>query len=225
MTNVTVGAGMILDRQPNVLAPSKGALERAKPHPHIQRTKVAQDDRVKAYKHKAATVWLTGLPKSGKSTIAFALEKQLVGLGCHALVLDGFDLRQGLSRDLGFTADDRSENSRRAAEIARICTEAGLIVIANFVSPYVTDRTFAREIVGGDRFLEVFVNTPVEVCEQRDPETYAKARSGELKDFTGVTAPYEPPEKPDLLLPNHELNAEQCVAKVVDLLRQRGILT
>ncbi|MCK6471891.1 MAG: sulfate adenylyltransferase subunit CysN [Planctomycetes bacterium] len=223
MSNVTVGAGMILDRQPGELVPTKKAQERAKPGAHAPRSKVDAAARAQVFKHKAATVWLTGLPKSGKSTIAYALEKQLMDLGCHALVLDGQEMRQGLSRDLGFTADDRSENSRRAAEVARIATDAGLIVIANFVSPYASDRTSARETIGAERFLELYVDTPADVCAQRDPETYAKARSGELKNFTGVSAPFEAPAKPDLQL-SHQWPAEQCVSKIVELLRSRGII-
>ncbi|MCW8131811.1 MAG: sulfate adenylyltransferase subunit CysN [Planctomycetota bacterium] len=223
-SNVTVGAGMILDRQPTELTQSK-RLADVKPGTLAPRSLVTAEQRGKICGHKAGAVWLTGLPKSGKSTIAFALEKKLADLGCHVLVLDGSTMRQGLSRDLGFSADDRSENSRRAAEVARICADAGLLVIANFVSPYASDRTVARETIGAGRFLEVYVNTPVDVCEKRDPETYGKARSGELRNFTGVSAPYETPANPDLLLPNHELDAAACVEKTVELLRARGIIS
>jgi bifunctional enzyme CysN/CysC len=223
-TNATVGAGMILDRRAGELLPTaKQALE-VRSKNAVPRSLLAPQERERLHGHKAVAVWLTGLPKSGKSTVAYALEKMLAEAGCRTLVLDGVDLRRGLSRDLGFTADDRSENSRRAAELARIGVDAGLIVIANFVSPYLSDRELAREIVGAERFLEIYVNTPLAACRERDSETYAKAQSGELKNFTGVSAPYEAPVNPALLLPAHELNTAECAKRVVELLRSRKVI-
>ena len=223
-TNATLGAGMILDRQPSELSVSKTARELAKPQPRAVRSQVGSAEREQQFGHKAVVVWLTGLPKSGKSTVAFALEKRLFVLGCKAFVLDGYDLRQGLSRDLGFTADDRSENSRRAAEVARLAVDAGYIVVANFVSPYTSDRVTARDTIGAARYVEVYVNTPLDICAGRDQALFAKARSGEIKNFTGISAPYEPPAQPDLVLSAHQLTTDQAVDRVIQLLQQKGFL-
>jgi len=222
-SNVTLGAGMIIDREPNELIVSKKAEERRKPGVVVHPSTVTPEAREKRLGHKAAVVWLTGLPKAGKSTLAFALEKKLYELGCACHVLDGGNLRQGLARDLGFTADDRSENSRRASEVAKLFTDAGLVTLAAFTSPYAADRDAARATVGAARFLEVYLSTPVDVCAQRDPTTYAKARSGELRNFTGVSAPYEAPANADLVL-SHEFSVDVCVDKVVALLKAKGVI-
>lgn len=170
-------------------------------------------------------MWLTGLPSSGKSTIAHALEEALLGMGHEASVLDGDNLRHGLCADLGFTPADRRENIRRAAEVARLLNEAGLIVIAAFITPYRADRGRARGIIGAERFVEVFVDAPLEVCAARDPKgLYARALRGALPDFTGVGAPYEPPEQPAVHLRTAEQAPEPAVAAVVAELRSRGIL-
>jgi adenylyl-sulfate kinase len=168
------------------------------------------------------TLWLTGLSGSGKSSIAYALESRLTKAGRACYVLDGDNVRQGLTRDLGFSAEDRSENIRRVAEVARLMNEAGLIVITAFISPFARDRQAAREILGKDRFVEVFVDAPIEVCEQRDAKgLYAKARAGEIAEFTGITSPYEPPEKPDVRLDTAGQSREECVDSLLEFIARR----
>ena len=168
-----------------------------------------------------ATVWITGLPASGKSTLAVALEGALLGRGRAAYLLDGDNLRHGLNGDLGFSPADRAENVRRTGELARLFADAGVVAVASLVSPYAADRARVRELHARDglSFVEVFVNTPVEECERRDPKgLYAKARAGELKGFTGVDDPYEAPERPELELRPAEGGVEQAVAAVLALL-------
>lgn len=166
-----------------------------------------------------ATLWLTGLSGSGKSTLAFALEKALFERSKLAYTLDGDNIRHGLCRDLGFSAEDRSENIRRIAEVAHLMNDAGLIVISSFISPYREDREMARAIIGADRFVEVHVSTPLAACEQRDPKgLYKKARDGELTNFTGISAPYEEPLAATLSLNTSELSLEDCVQQLLALL-------
>jgi bifunctional enzyme CysN/CysC len=164
---------------------------------------VTREQRWAATGTDGATVWLTGLSGSGKSTIAVALEAQLLAAGTAAYMLDGDNLRHGLNGDLGFSAEDRAENVRRAGEVAQLFADAGVVAVVPLISPYRADRDRVRERheAAGLRFLEVFVDTPIEVCEQRDPKgLYAKARAGEITGFTGVDDPYEPPARPDLHL-------------------------
>jgi adenylyl-sulfate kinase len=164
---------------------------------------VTREERVAATGRHGATVWLTGLSGSGKSTVAAALEHQLVGAGVLAYMLDGDNLRHGLNGDLGFGAEDRAENVRRAGEVAQLFADAGVIAIVPLISPYAADRdrVRARHEESGLRFFEVFVDTPLEVCERRDPKgLYVKARAGELPGFTGIDDPYETPTRPDLRL-------------------------
>lgn len=183
------------------------------------RSQVSDSDRRRLLKQSPCTVWLTGLSGSGKSTLAFALEKALIERNKIAYTLDGDNVRHGLCRDLGFSAADRSENIRRIAEVAHLMNEAGLIVITSFISPYREDRELARQIIGTDRFIEVFVSTPLAICEKRDPKgLYQKARTGELKDFTGVSAPYEAPDSPDLLLNTHDLAFPECLKQLLKIL-------
>lgn len=170
-------------------------------------------------------VWLTGLSGSGKSTLATALEAALVEAGRAAYVLDGDNLRHGLNSDLGFSPAERAENVRRAGEVAALFADAGLIAITSLISPYRADREAARAAAGAERFLEVFVDAPLEVCERRDPKRlYRRARAGEIEEFTGVSAPYEAPPAPALTLDTARLDAAECVARLVGLLDGRGFL-
>jgi adenylyl-sulfate kinase len=160
-------------------------------------------------------IWLTGLSGSGKTTIARALEAELKAAGRAVFVLDGDGLRQGLCADLGFSPEDRQENIRRVGEVARLFAEAGLICIVALISPYRRDRARARAAAPPGRFWEIYVNAPLTVCEQRDPKgLYARARAGELREFTGISAPYEAPEQPDLELRTAEWDVSSCVARV-----------
>lgn len=172
-----------------------------------------------------ATIWFTGLSGSGKSTVAVEVERLLVAAGRPAYLLDGDNLRQGLNGDLGFAADDRTENVRRVGEVARLFADAGVVALVPVISPYVADRARVREIhaLAGVPFAEVFVDTPLEICEKRDPKgLYAKARAGEITDFTGIDAPYESPESPELrLTPDDGPPATQAAA-VLTLLEQLG---
>jgi len=188
-----------------------------------QRGEATREERRAALGGPGATVWLTGLPASGKSTIASAVEARLVAEGRHAYVLDGDNLRHGLNGDLGFSAEDRAENVRRTAEVAALLADAGVIALAALVSPYAADRAAARAAHErhGLPFLEVHVATTLEECERRDPKgLYAKARAGELPGLTGVGAPYEPPERPDLrIMPGEPL--QTAVERLLALLPPR----
>ena len=180
---------------------------------------VTGEERSLLLNQRPATVWLTGLSGAGKSTIACALERRLLDSGHAAYVLDGDNVRHGLNRDLGFSPEDRAENIRRIAEVARLFNDAGLIVITAFISPYREDREMARTIVGSSSFQEVHVNTPIEVCEVRDPKgMYKLARAGELLDFTGVSAPYEPPLAPLCSIDTANCSVDECVDLLMGLL-------
>ncbi|MEC5387815.1 adenylyl-sulfate kinase [Uliginosibacterium sp. H3] len=162
------------------------------------------------------TIWLTGLSGAGKSTLASGLGQQLKEAGYACYVLDGDVLRNGLCRDLGFSAEDRSENIRRVAEVARLMNEAGIIVIAALISPYQADRLMARNIVGTERFIEAYISTPIAVCESRDPKgLYRRAHAGELQGFTGVSAPYEHPENPEVSINTALMPPAHCVAELM----------
>lgn len=166
------------------------------------------------------TLWLTGLSAAGKSTLAFALEHQLISEGKAAYVLDGDNVRHGLNRDLGFSAEDRSENIRRIAEVAKLMNDAGLIVITAFISPFQADRAMARDIIGDKNFKEVYVSTPIAVCEQRDPKKlYQRARKGEVAEFTGITSPYESPTAPALVIDTSILTQDEAVQQLASLLK------
>lgn len=180
---------------------------------------VSTADRAALLGHKPVTMWMTGLSGAGKSTLAFALERELIGAGRACCVLDGDNVRHGLNRDLGFSAQHRSENIRRIAEVAKLMNDAGLIVITAFISPFRADRAMAREIIGADLFMEVYVSTPLKVCEQRDPKSlYQRARSGEVAEFTGISSPYEAPADPALVLDTSMLTREEAVKLLSALL-------
>lgn len=180
------------------------------------RSQVQAADRARLLRQEPATVWLTGLSGAGKSTIAFELERQLVAGGHLAFVLDGDNIRHGLSRDMGFSPESRRENIRRIAEVAKLFNDAGLLVITAFISPYCRDRAMAREIVGPKRFLEAHLSADIRVCEERDPKgLYKKAREGNICDFTGVSAPYEAPERPDFNIDTGRLTVAESVAEIL----------
>jgi len=212
-TNETAGAGMIafgLHRASNV---------------HMQALTVSAEDRAALKAQHPAVVWLTGLSGAGKSTIANALEARLLSSGAHSMLLDGDNVRHGLNRDLGFTDTDRVENIRRLGEVAKLMADAGLIVITAFISPFRADRQMAREIVGPHPFIEVFVDTPLDECMRRDPKgLYARAKAGEIPNFTGLDSPYEPPEAPELRLHTLRQNADALAETLIEALRVRGIL-
>lgn len=181
---------------------------------------VTSADRAAVLDHQPATLWLTGLSAAGKSTLAFALEKRLIAEGRACYVLDGDNVRHGLNRDLGFSAEDRNENIRRIAEVAKLMNDAGLIVITAFISPFKADRAMAREIIGERYFREVYVSTPIAVCEQRDPKKlYQRARKGEVAEFTGITSPYEAPTEPALVIDTSILAQEEAVKRLAAILK------
>lgn len=166
--------------------------------------------------HEPLTLWLTGLSGSGKSTLASALELRLTDFGHPCYRLDGDNLRHGLNRDLGFSPEDRRENIRRVAEVARLMNDAGLVVITAFISPYRADRHMAREIIGAERFVEVYLSADLATCERRDPKgLYAKARRGELPGFTGVNAPYETPEAPDIVVDTGAVSVDEATQRLL----------
>jgi adenylyl-sulfate kinase len=186
---------------------------------------VAPADRERLLGQRGCVVWLTGLSGSGKSTVAMALEARLVEVGHAAYSLDGDNVRHGLCGDLGFSPQDRAENIRRVGEVAALLADAGLVTLTAFISPYRADRDRARTSVGAERFLEVFLDVPLAACEARDPKgLYRRARAGEIRDMTGVDAPYEAPERADLTLDTSALAVADCVERVVELLRERGFL-
>ncbi|MBL8763430.1 MAG: adenylyl-sulfate kinase [Phycisphaerae bacterium] len=194
---------------------------------HWHAGNLSREDRWRDLKARGATLWFTGLSASGKSTIASALEQHLVHLGIHCYRLDGDNIRHGLNKNLGFSAEDRAENIRRIGEVAKLFADSGSVALTSFISPYRKDRDLCRALHDKDAipFIEVFVDTPIEVCEQRDPKgLYKKARAGEIKGFTGIDDPYEAPLKPELVLKPGVMSVEQSVAACLDLLRSRRII-
>ena len=212
-TNNTVGAGMI-----------RHALRRAS-NIHLQPMTVTQAQRSALKGHQPAVIWFTGLSGSGKSTIANLVEARLAALSCHTYALDGDNVRHGLNRDLGFTDADRVENIRRIGEVAKLMADAGLIVTCSFISPFRSEREMARQLVGAERFIEVFVDTPIEICRARDPKgLYAKAASGELTNFTGIDSPYEAPEEPQLHITTSTMSEADAAEAIINWLRARDII-
>jgi len=180
---------------------------------------VTRQDRERQNGHKSVILWFTGLPSSGKSTIAHAVEQRLFQIGCRTFVFDGDNVRHGLCSDLGFSKEDRAENIRRIGEMAKLFIEAGVIALTAFISPFRAERDRVRKLVGNDNFIEVYCKCPFEVCEQRDVKGhYRRARTGEIKEFTGISSPYEEPDNPDLVLDTASNTLEECVKAVINLL-------
>ncbi len=216
-----MGAFILIDRQTNATV-AAGALDfalRRSENVHWQHMDINAEARARLKGQDPACLWFTGLSGSGKSSIANLVEKRLHAMGYHTYMLDGDNVRHGLNRDLGFTAEDRVENIRRVAEVARLMTDAGLIVLVSFISPFRSERRMARKLFAEDEFYEVFVDTPLEVCEQRDVKgLYAKARAGEIANFTGIDSPYEVPEAPELRLETVGADPQQLARRVVETL-------
>ncbi len=190
-------------------------------------TRVDRKEREQLLRQKGCTIWFTGLPSSGKSTTAFALEHELIRQGYLAYVLDGDNIRHGLNKDLGFSPEDREENIRRIGEVAKLFADAGVITMTSFISPYRRERDFARKLnqAEGLPFVEVFVDTPLDVCEERDPKgLYRKARLGELKGFTGIDDPYEPPLNPEIVVKTAEHSLQVILAQMLSFLVENDIL-
>jgi adenylylsulfate kinase len=188
-------------------------------------SRVSRADRERLLRHRSVTLWFTGLSGSGKSTLARAVEERLIERRVLAYVLDGDNVRHGLCADLGFAPEDRVENIRRVGEVAKLMNDAGVLVLTAFISPYREDRARVRALLEPDQFLEVFVDAPLDVCESRDPKgLYRKARSGELAEFTGVSAPYEPPSAPELRVDTSARPLGDCVRDVLDLLESRALI-
>ncbi len=224
VTFLTVGAGMVIDRGRSD-APGVEQGEETDLNLHHEAALVTTAEREARLGRKAVTIWMTGLSGSGKSTLAKAVERTLFNDQLPVFFLDGDNLRTGLNKGLGFTREDRSENLRRAAEVAKLMNQAGVTVICAFISPYAEERKRCQQIVGEDRFLEVHVSAPLEVCEKRDPHgLYAKARKGEIKNFTGVSDPYEIPESPALRIDTSTASLERSVEEVVALALSRSAL-
>lgn len=187
---------------------------------------VTREDREKRLGQKGVTVWLTGLSGSGKSTVAVAAEEVLVSRGRLAYVLDGDNVRHGLNKNLGFSPEDRTENIRRIGEVAKLFTDCGVIVFTSFISPYRADRDLVRAIHETGRFVEAYVAASVETCESRDVKgLYKKARAGEIPEFTGISAPYEAPERPELVLDTNRQSVEESVGQLVSFLEEKGYLS
>jgi bifunctional enzyme CysN/CysC len=213
LTNGTVGAGLLhfaLRRSQNV---------------HWQALDIDRDAHARLKGHQPCVVWFTGLSGAGKSTIANAVEKKLHALGVHTTMLDGDNVRHGLNKDLGFTEQDRVENIRRVAEVSKLMVDAGIIVLVSFISPFRAERRMARDLVAEGEFCEVYVDTPLEVAEARDEKgLYAKARRGELTNFTGIDSPYEPPEHPEVRIDTTNVDVDAAADQVIDELRAMGVI-
>ncbi|MFQ5493915.1 MAG: adenylyl-sulfate kinase [Phycisphaerae bacterium] len=184
---------------------------------------VSREQREKLLKQKGALIWFTGLSGSGKSTIAYTLEHALVRRGHLSYVLDGDNIRHGLNKNLGFSAEDRTENIRRIGEVGKLFVDAGIITLTAFISPYRADRAIARETVGAGSFFEVFCDTPLDVCEERDPKgLYKKARAGEIKGFTGIDDPYEAPEAPERIIDTSKTSPQEAAVQLCEMLEKAG---
>ena len=186
-------------------------------------TSISREQRAKQKSQKPCVLWFTGLSGSGKSTVANAVEQKLFEAGFHSYLLDGDNVRHGINKDLTFSDDDRIENIRRIGEISKLFVDSGLFVLTAFISPFKADRQLVRELVGDAEFVEVFIDTPIEICEQRDPKgLYKKARQGEIKHFTGIDSPYEAPDSAEIIVKTADMNIEECALFVLEQLKQQG---
>lgn len=182
---------------------------------------ITQAERANQKQQKSCVLWFTGLSGSGKSTIANAVEQKLFQLNKHTYLLDGDNVRHGLNKGLGFSEQDRIENIRRVGEVAKLFSDAGLIVLTAFISPFQKDRDMVRELTRPGEFIEIFIDAPLSVCEQRDPKgLYKKARAGEIKDFTGIDSPYEAPKSPEIHIANNDIEIDKAAQQVIDYLQQ-----
>ncbi len=187
---------------------------------------IKREDRERLHGHKGAVVWFTGLSASGKSTIAKHLERLLFNKGCSTYVFDGDNVRHGLCADLGFSPEDRKENIRRIGEMVKLFVDAGIIALTAFISPYRKDRERIKSLFNDNRFIEVYVKCPVEICEKRDKKgIYEKAIKGEIKEFTGISAPYEPPKEPDIIIESDKTTPLESAKRIFKLLKERGIIS
>lgn len=185
---------------------------------------ITKKERRELHGHKSCILWFTGLSGSGKSTIANGVEQRLHEMGYSTYILDGDNLRWGLNRDLTFSPEDRTENIRRVGEVSKLFVDGGIVVLATFIAPYAKDREMVRELVEDEEFIEVYVKCSLEACEHRDPKgLYKKARSGEIKEFTGISAPYEIPEVPDLIIETENKTVAESVSKVIHFLKERSL--
>lgn len=192
---------------------------------HWHAGEIDRADRERANGHRGAILWFTGLSGSGKSTLARALEARLFERGCRVYVLDGDNVRHGLNRDLGFSPEDRTENIRRIGEVAKLFTDAGMMVLSAFISPYREDRDAVRARVDDGEFVEIYVECELSECEARDPKgLYEKARSGEIPNFTGISAPYEAPESPEVVVRTDRHSVEECIEQLMAYLEERDYL-
>ena len=195
------------------------------PNIHSHQALITRDQRNRQAGHRSVILWFTGLSGSGKSTLAHAVEVALFNRGCRTFVFDGDNVRHGLCADLGFTKEDREENIRRIGEMSKLFTEAGVIALTAFISPFRADRNRVRGLVDKGAFIEIYCSAPLEVCEQRDVKgLYAKARAGKIPDFTGISSPYEPPLNPELIIDTANLALEKCVDQVVSYLKEHQVI-
>ncbi|PWA12762.1 adenylyl-sulfate kinase [Pueribacillus theae] len=194
-------------------------------HIHWHDQTVKKQNREKLNGHKSFVLWFTGLSGSGKSTLANALEMKLHKCGLSTYLLDGDNIRRGLNADLSFSSSDRKENIRRVGEVAKLFVDAGCIVLTAFISPFEEERKKVRSMFHHNEFIEIYVKCPLEICEQRDPKgLYKLARIGKIKDFTGISSPYEPPQNPDIIVDTHQLTIEENVREIVSYLQQRNYI-
>jgi adenylylsulfate kinase len=187
-----------------------------------QQFKIHKSDRIQQNGHKPCIVWFTGLSGSGKSTLANAVEQMLMNQGVHTYVLDGDNIRLGINRDLDFSAEGRKENIRRIGEVAKLFVDAGVVVLTAFISPFKSDRAMVRSLVDKDEFIEIFIDCPLEVCEQRDVKgLYQKARAGEIADFTGISSPFEKPENAEMIIQTDQLSVEDAASMIAHTVLQQ----